>query len=50
MAAEAALAVVVLIAAALFVPQARQSSQEIDPGFRSQGLLAAYDLRPRPRR
>lgn len=44
MAAEVALAVVVLIAAALFLESFR-GTRGIDPGFRREGvLLAAYDL------
>ncbi len=44
MATEAALAVVVLVAAALFF-RGFQETQQIDPGFRPQGvLIAAYDL------
>jgi predicted permease len=43
-AAEVALALVVLVAAALF-PESFRETREIDPGFRRDGiLLAAYDL------
>ncbi len=44
MAIEVAFALVVLIAAALFVKSFRET-QDVDPGFRREGvLLAAYDL------
>lgn len=44
MAVEVALAVVVLVAAALFLESFRET-RDIDPGFRRDGvLLAAYDL------
>jgi predicted permease len=47
MGAEVALAMVVLIAAALFL-QGFRSARQIDPRFRSEGiLLSAYDLRGR---
>ena len=48
MATQVGLAMVVLLAAGLFV-QVFLDTQRIDPGFRREGvLLAAYDLRGRP--